>query len=90
MEKELRGQALHTHCEMAVLRLLVESIVTALPVGTQDEALRHYSESFERTIADLLAGTGREELLSAMERAKQWQDRRLESLGHYIPPPHGK
>lgn len=87
MEKELRGQALHTHCEMAVLRLLVEAVITAMPLEAQENAAQAFAQNCERVTADLLASSGRDELLAAMKRAMGWQRRRLASLDLYLPDP---
>lgn len=79
MDNQLHGPSLGSHCELAALRLLVESIVTALP----RTALRQVREGFEfqseSTLASVLAGPNRDELLHAMERAIAQQRRRLEA-----------
>jgi len=85
MEDEDIGDLAKLLGEVAVLRLLVESMLSALPDEEQGVALVKYSKACERLIADMLGVAPREALVTTVQRATSWQAERLRSLGLEVP-----
>lgn len=68
---------MHTHAEMAVLRMLVETLITNLPPEVHSYLLEAFQEQCDRCMAELIGSTGSDNLIVAMERAIPMQLVRL-------------
>lgn len=70
-----------THVEMAVLRMLVESMLTALPPDIRDDVALRFSNQCARLLDELTRAKRRAWLLQTTEVAVAQQMRRLAAAG---------
>jgi len=81
----LSGEAWDAHCELAVLRLLVEALLMRLDADECNDVLSVFRQSCEQMRSDMLNSTLAEPSLAGMERAIRLQKMRLHAAG-LLPP----
>lgn len=82
---KLDGASLQTLAQLATLRMLVESIISAMPLGMQHDTSVCFAAQCEQCMAGLLGGTSRDALPEAMQAAIALQWQRLAPFG-MVPP----
>lgn len=87
--EELKFELPRTHAELAALRMLVESMLMALPPDIRADALQRFSNQCARLTSDLQSAEMKDALVNVMEVAIAQQMRRFARSGLEVPQPAG-
>ena len=78
-------EGLLVHCQMSVLRVLLEGMLAAMPTEQREQALETFSFKSKALAAELLAAGGRDLVAQHLERAVRVQQERLKKAGLQVP-----